>query len=183
MVYPFWFLSNDTATPRQTPAEVDIARRLNAEKDREIERIARQLESHKKARVHSNTQRRTSPILWRLYLASLQNLMLRNKQSPFRKHHLPPWCCKTLWYRRAQRNCQGPVTKMILVRPTNPEKGASVLFQTRNLQLFGQPQESTPTHGLSQATPKSRLLSKHDWDSRSTPEVTMISGSITSVSN
>lgn len=64
MVYPFWSLGNDTATPAtDSTAETDIARQLNAEKDREIERIARQLESHKKARVHSNTQRRTSPIL------------------------------------------------------------------------------------------------------------------------
>jgi len=184
MVYPFRSLGNDTATPAtDSTAEIDIARQLNAEKDQEIERIARQLESHKKARVHSNTQRRTSPILWRLYLASLQNLTLRIKQSPVRKHHLPPWCCKNLWYRCAQRNRQGLVRKMILVMTTKPQKGASVLFQTRSLQLLEQLQESTPTHGLFQAAPKSRLLSKHDWDSRTTPEVTMISGSIISVSN
>jgi|SRR5271167_930619 hypothetical protein len=180
MVYPFWSLSNDTATPAtDSAAEVDIARQLNAEKDREIERIAHQLESHKKVRVHSNTQRRTSPILWRLYLVSLQNLTLRIKQSPVRKYHLPPWRCKNLWYRCAQRNRQG------LVMTTKPQKGALVLFQTRSLQLLEQLQESTPTHGLSQAqaAPKSRLLSKHVWDSNTTAEVTKISGSIISVSN
>lgn len=75
-----------------------------------------------------------------------------------------------------QRNRQGLVRNMILVTTTKPQKGALVLFQTRSLQLLEQLQESTPTHGLFQAAPKSPLLSKHDWDSRTTPEVTMISG-------
>ena len=62
------------------------------------------------------------------------------------------------------------------------ERSISVV-QTRSLQLLEQLQESTPTHGLFQAAPKSPLLSKHDWDSRTTPEVTMISGSIILVLN
>ena len=110
MVHPFWSFGNDTATAAtDSTAEIDIARQLNAEKDREIERLSRQLEAQKKAQVHSNTQRRTSPILWRLYLASLQNLTLRIKQSPVRKHRLPSSCRKNLWYRYPQRNRRGLV--------------------------------------------------------------------------
>jgi len=64
MVHPFWSFDNDTAiAATDSTAEIDIARQLNAEKDREIERLSRQLEAQKKAQVHSNTQRRTSPIL------------------------------------------------------------------------------------------------------------------------
>lgn len=145
MVYPFWSFDNDTAiTATGSTAEIDIARQLNAEKDREIERLSRQLEAQKKAQAHNNTQCRTSPILWRLYLASLQNLTLRIKQSPIRKHHLPPSCPKNLWYRYLQCNCRGLV-RMILVRTTNAQKGVLMRVQTLSFQLL---HEFRPTHGL-----------------------------------
>ena len=173
MVHPFWSFDNDTATAAtDSTAEIDIARQLNAEKDREIERLSRQLEAQKKAQVHSNTQRRTSPILWRLYLASLQNLTLRIKQSPVRKHRLPPSCRKNLWYRYPQRNRRGLV-RMILVRTMNAQKGVLVRFQTLSLQLL---HESRPTHGLPRTELKSWIF-KRDWDSM-TNELTMISGYI-----
>ena len=173
MVHPFWSFDNDTATAvTDSIAEIDIARQLNAEKDREIERLSRQLEAQKKTQMHSNTQRRTSPILWRLYLASLQNLTLRIKQSPVRKHRLPPSCRKNLWYRYPQRNRRGLV-RMILVRTMNAQKGVLVRFQTLSLQLLD---ESRPTHGLPQTELKSWIF-KRDWDSR-TNELTMISGYI-----
>lgn len=132
--------------------EIDIARQLNAEKDREIERLSRQLEAQKKAQAHSNIQRRTSPILWRLYLASLQNLTLRIKQPPIRKHRLPPSCPKNLWYRYPQRNRRG------LVRTTKAQKGVLMRFQTLSLQLL---HESRPTHGLPRTELKS-WISKRD---------------------
>lgn len=79
MVHPFWSFDNNTVTAvTDSTTEIDIARQLNAEKDREMERLSRQLEAQKKAQMHSNTQRRTSPILCRLYLVSWQNLTLRN---------------------------------------------------------------------------------------------------------
>ena len=171
MIYPFWSFDNDTViTATGSTVEIDIARQLNAENDREIERLSRQLEAQKKTQAHSNTQRHTSPILWCLYLTSLQNLTLRIKQSPIRKHRLPSLYPKNLWYRYPQRNHRG-LLRMILVRMTNAQKGVLVRFQTLNLQLL---HESRPTHGLPRTELKSWIF-KRDWDSM-TNELTVISG-------
>ena len=64
MVHPFWSLGIDTATAAtDSTSEINIAKQLNAEKDCEVERLSRELEIQKKARVHTNMQRHISPVL------------------------------------------------------------------------------------------------------------------------
>ena len=156
MIHPFWFLGNDIAiAATDFTTEIDIVRQLNAEKDREIEKLSRQLEVQKKAQVHNNIQHHTSSILWRLYLTSLQNLTLRIKQFPIRKHRLRPSCRQNLWYRYQQRNRRVLVRRMILIWTTKVQREVLVLFQTLDPQLLHrierQLQKILPIHHLSQA--------------------------------
>src|SRR5271168_933600 len=153
MVHPFWSSSNDTATATaNSTAEIDIARQF-AEKDLEIQNLSCQLAAQQKAQVHSNTKHRTSPILWRLYLACLLNLTVKTTQCPAHnlKQHLPPWCHKNLSYRCPQLN-RRVLVKMILVRMMKfKQKGALAKYQTLSLQLLHRARpihESRPTHGL-----------------------------------
>jgi len=188
MVHPFWSSGNDTATATaNSTADIDIARQF-AEKDLEIQNLSHQLAAQQKAQVHNNTKRRTSPILWRLYLACLLNSTVKTTQCPAHnlKQRLPSWCHKNLSYRCPQLN-RRVLAKMILVRTTKfKQKGALVKFQTLSLQLLHQARpidESKPTHGLCLSkTELKSSISKHVWDLM-TNRPTMISGYIVRVSN